>query len=90
MQEQLPHGTEAREQARGHAARQAEVQQQHDAAEAALPPGVAAPRRGAAAGRPRHVLELSYHLPRAHTADSAEGSIHDGMAPAYSDRTAHA
>ncbi len=67
VQEQLRHRAEAREQARRHPARQTEVQQQHDAAEAALPPRVGAARRAAAAGRPRHVLELPDHLPGAHS-----------------------
>ena len=73
MQQQLRHCAEAREQAGGDAARQTEVQQQHDAAEAALPPGVGAARCGAPAGRPWHILELPDHL------SGADGSFRHGF-----------
>ena len=62
VQQELRHRAEAREQARGHAAREAEVQQQRDAPESALPPDAGAARRGTAAGRPGHILELHDHL----------------------------
>ncbi len=62
VQQQLRCGAEAGQEPRRHAAREAEVQQQDDAAQAPAPPHVGARGHGPEMECPWHALQLGDHL----------------------------